>query len=56
MTPKRPTDVNELAKMILDIATGEKPDRDHTPEESTRTGLRLTGNVLKQNGPLLVIK
>ena len=26
--PKRPRDVNQLAKMILDIATGEKPDRD----------------------------
>jgi hypothetical protein len=31
--PKRPRDVNQLAKMILDIATGEKPDRDPTPEE-----------------------
>jgi hypothetical protein len=33
MTPKRPRDVNELAKMILDIAKGQKPDRDPTPEE-----------------------
>jgi hypothetical protein len=32
-TPKRPKDVSELAKMILDIATGEIPDRDPTPEE-----------------------
>jgi hypothetical protein len=29
MTPKRP----QLAKSIIDIATGEKPDRDPTPEE-----------------------
>ena len=28
MTPKRPRDPNRLAKSIIDIATGEKPDRD----------------------------
>ena len=34
MTPKRPRDPNQLAKSIIDIApTGEKPDRDPTPEE-----------------------
>jgi hypothetical protein len=33
MTPKRPRDPNQLAKAIIDIATGEKPDRDPTPEE-----------------------
>lgn len=32
-TPKRPRDYNQLAKAIIDIATGEKPDRDPTPEE-----------------------
>jgi hypothetical protein len=26
MTPKRPRDPNQLAKSIIDIATGEKPD------------------------------
>ena len=31
--PKRPRDPNQLAKSIIDIATGEKPDRDPTPEE-----------------------
>jgi hypothetical protein len=31
--PKRPRDPNQLAKLIIDIATGEKPDRDPTPEE-----------------------
>lgn len=33
MTPKRPRDPNQLAKLVVDIATGEKPDRDPTPEE-----------------------
>jgi hypothetical protein len=33
MTTKRPRDPNQLTKSIIDIATGEKPDRDPTPEE-----------------------
>lgn len=33
MTPKRPRDPNQLAKRIIDIATGETSDRDPTPEE-----------------------
>lgn len=33
MTPKRPRDPNQLAKSIIDIATGQKLDRDPTPEE-----------------------
>jgi hypothetical protein len=33
MTLKRPRDPNQLAKSIIDIATGQKPDRDPTPEE-----------------------
>ena len=33
MTTKRPRDPNQLAKSIIDIATGQKPDRDPTPEE-----------------------
>jgi hypothetical protein len=33
MAPKRPRDPNQLAKSIIDIATGQKPDRDPTPEE-----------------------
>ena len=33
MTPKRPRDPNQLGKSIIDIATGQKPDRDPTPEE-----------------------
>jgi hypothetical protein len=31
--PKRPRDPNQLAKSIVDIATGQKPDRNPTPEE-----------------------
>ena len=30
-TPKRPRDANQLAKLVLDIATGEEPDA--MPEE-----------------------
>jgi hypothetical protein len=33
VTDKRPRDPNQLAKSIVDIATGQKPDRDPTPEE-----------------------
>jgi hypothetical protein len=29
--PNAPRDPNQLAKSIIDIATGEKPDRDSTP-------------------------
>jgi hypothetical protein len=32
-SPKHPRDPNQLAKAIIDIATGQKPDRDPTPEE-----------------------
>ena len=31
--PKRPRDPNQLAKRIIEIATGETPDREPTPEE-----------------------
>ena len=30
---KRPRDANQLAKLIVDIATGEVEDREPTPEE-----------------------
>jgi hypothetical protein len=33
MTPKRPRDPNQLAKSIVDIATGQTEDRMPTPEE-----------------------
>jgi hypothetical protein len=31
--PKRPRDPNQLAKSIIDKPTGQKLDRDPTPEE-----------------------
>jgi hypothetical protein len=31
--PKRPRDPNQLAKLIVDIATGQIEDREPTPEE-----------------------
>jgi hypothetical protein len=32
-TPKRPRDLNQWAKRMVDIATGEVSDRELTPEE-----------------------
>lgn len=34
--PKRPRDPNQLAKSIIDIATGQKPDCDPTPDDGAR--------------------
>jgi hypothetical protein len=31
--PKRPRDLNQWAKRMVDIATGEATDREHTPQE-----------------------
>jgi hypothetical protein len=48
MNPKRP---NQLAKSIIDMATGQKPDRD--PNQST-TGNRdflITSGTSRQPGP-----
>ena len=42
MTPKRPRDPNQLAKSIIDIATGQKPDRDPTPEEQGKSAIAVT--------------
>jgi hypothetical protein len=42
MTPRGPGD----PKRIIDIATGETPDRDPTPEEGVKTPLRLSGSLL----------
>ena len=41
MTPKRPRDPNQLAKSIIDIATGQKPDRDPTPEEQGKRSVAV---------------
>lgn len=32
-TPKRPRDTNQLAKFIVDVATGDREDRTLTPED-----------------------
>jgi hypothetical protein len=32
-TPKRPRDLNQWAKRMVDLATGEAIDREPTPEE-----------------------
>jgi hypothetical protein len=42
MTPKRPRDPNQLAKSIIDIATGQQPDRDPTPEEQGKSPVAVT--------------
>jgi len=34
--PKRPREAKQLAKSIIDIVTGQKPDRDPTPEKQAR--------------------
>jgi hypothetical protein len=31
--PKRPRDFNQAAKLVIDVATGQREDRDPTPEE-----------------------
>lgn len=40
--PKRPRDPNQLAKSIIDIATGQMPDRDPTPEEQGKRPIAVT--------------
>lgn len=37
--PKRPRDPNQLAKSIIEIATGERPDRDPTPQEQGKDAI-----------------
>ena len=45
--PKRPRAPNQLAKAMIDIATGEKPNSDPTPEEQGKDprcgGVRADG-------------
>ena len=40
--PKRPRDPNQLARAIVDIATGERSDRDPTPEEQGKDPAAVT--------------
>jgi hypothetical protein len=41
--PKRPRDANQLAKLIVDIATGERDDT--VPVETHRASLGRTGGL-----------
>jgi hypothetical protein len=41
--PKRPRDLNQWAKRMVDIATGEASDRELTPEEQDYQDYRITG-------------
>lgn len=41
--PKRPRDPNQLAKLILDITTGERPNDSPKEPESTATLARRKG-------------
>jgi hypothetical protein len=36
MIPKRPRDLNQSAKRMVDIGTGETNDREPTPEEQSK--------------------
>jgi hypothetical protein len=33
MAPKRPRDFSQAAKLVIDVATGQREDREPTPEE-----------------------
>ena len=41
--PKRPRDLNQWAKRMVDIATGEMEDREHTPENARTPSGRAGG-------------
>jgi hypothetical protein len=46
--PKRPRGPNQLAKRCIDIATGETPDRDPTPEEESEDPAAVFRAVLSE--------
>jgi hypothetical protein len=43
--PKRPRDVNQLAKLILDMTTGERPNDSPKGPESAATAARRKGGL-----------
>lgn len=63
-TPKRPRDLNQWAKRMVDIATGEANDREPTPEEQGKdpdpltadTGFSATNNAFTNVsfGPVII--
>jgi hypothetical protein len=50
--PKRPRDLNQWAKHMLDIATGEASDRELTPEER---GVAPAASAVPASGALGVL-
>jgi hypothetical protein len=46
---RRPADMNQLAKRIVDVATGETEDREPTPEEQSKDPLAVARG--KSGGP-----
>ena len=40
--PKRPRDLNQWAKRMVDVATGEASDREPTPEEQGKKAIAVT--------------
>lgn len=41
--PKRPRDPNQLAKMVVDLATGEAPSRELSPKIERASNAGLVG-------------
>ncbi len=41
--PKRPRDANQLAKLMVDIATGEEQDAGSTPDQLKRSAAKRKG-------------
>jgi hypothetical protein len=52
--PKRPRDPNQLAKLTIDIATGEKPDRAPTPEDPAAVAMGKKGGRARAEGEAAV--
>jgi hypothetical protein len=45
---KRPRDPNQLAKLIVDIATGQVDDREPTPKEAVHRSRRVDRGDMKK--------
>lgn len=50
-TPQRPKDTNQLAKSIVDIATGESADEVLTPDGKNAAAVALGRKGGKKGGP-----
>ncbi len=49
--PKRPRDTNQLAKLMVDILTGQVEDREPTPEEPAAVSLGRRGGLKGGKAP-----